>query len=127
MTTKKRIIKSSDIEGGTVYGKAYKLVRETNENPEFTEEKPYTYLGNIKSDTLVHGWHFVFNNKFYVATYNQFHGCSSRVSMYESDKKANFDCVKPIVEFNMYCDIETVVDMFCQKVLQEELAPNEVE
>jgi hypothetical protein len=93
----------------------------------FAEEKPYTYLGNIKSDTLVHGWHFVFNDKFYVATYNQFHGCSSRVSVYNSDKKANFDCVKPIEEYVMYCDIETVADIFCAKVLREEVAPSAIE
>jgi hypothetical protein len=122
-----KIIKSTDVEGGTVYGRYYKMVKESNMNPIFTEEKPYTYLGNIKSDTLVHGWHFVFNDKFYVATYNQFHGCSSRVSVYNSDKKANFDCVKPIEEYVMYCDIETVADIFCAKVLREEVAPSAIE
>jgi hypothetical protein len=122
-----KIIKSTDVEGGTVYGRYYKMVKESNMNPIFAEEKPYTYLGNIKSDTLVHGWHFVFNDKFYVATYNQFHGCSSRVSVYNSDKKANFDCVKPIEEYVMYCDIETVADIFCAKVLREEVAPSAIE
>lgn len=112
-----KIIKSSDVKGGCIIGRWYDKVRHQNDNPEFSEDnpKPYTYIGPIKTTTAVHGWHFVFGDKFYVATYANIHNYSSRVLIYESDKNANFDCMEEIDEYRMYCDIETVVDMFCEK------------
>jgi hypothetical protein len=115
--SEKRIITSKDVPGGTVYGRNYDKIRQRNENPDLGEDKPYTYLGNIKTDTKVHGWHFVFENKFYVATYHYVHGCTSQIAIWESDKKAKFDIPNPLKKYLLYCDIETVVDMFCAEEL----------
>lgn len=117
--TEQRIITSKDVKGGTVYGRQYDKVRERNENPVLSEDKPYTYLGNIKSDTKVHGWHFVFGNKFYAATYHTEFGCTSAISIFDADKKGKFDCTKSIKTYMLYCDIETVVDMFCAEELNK--------
>jgi len=40
---------SRDVPGGTVYGHLYDEVRERNDNPNFVEEKPYTFIKNIKT------------------------------------------------------------------------------
>jgi len=109
----KRFITSRDVPGGTVYGHLYDEIRERNDNPNFVEEKPYTFIKNIKTSTKVHGWLFVFANKFFVATYHTYHNYTSCVSIYDSNKKGDFNCVKPIDWFPYYCDIETAVDKFC--------------
>lgn len=114
-----RIITSRDVKGGTVYGESYKKIRHQNDNPVFTTEKSYTFIKLIKTTTEVHGWLFVFNDKFYIATYNVYNNCTSQISIYDANKHADFDCQKPIENYNLYCDIETVVDMFCAKKLSE--------
>lgn len=116
----KKIITSKDVPGGAVYGKWYDTLRKQNDNPIFLEEcpKPYTYLGPVKTNTAVHGWHFIFDDMFFVATYNM-DKYTSNVSIYESTKNAEFDCINPIKNFNLYCDIETVVDLFCENRVLE--------
>ena len=127
MTTE-RIIKSTDLVGGTLYGATLEKVRHRNENPEFTEEKPYTYIANIKTSTQVHGWIFVYDNKFFAAAYTPLHGYTSRVTIYNAKKNGNYDCVDDeIVSYNLYCDIEAAVDKFCKEYIHEEVAPAAIE
>lgn len=120
-----RIITSKDAPRGIVYGTILEKVRQRNENPVFDEEKPYAFINTVKTSTQVHGWLFVYANRFFVATYHTYFGATSCVSIYESNKKGDFNCTDPIDSYPLYCDIETVVDLFCEKnkhLLEEEIA-----
>lgn len=110
-----KIIKSSEIPGGCCIGSWYDKIKKQNENVREdidTCGKKYKYLGPVKSTTKVFGWRVTDGERFFCANHCHYHGCSSIIYVYQTNKNGEFDCIKPIAEYPNYTDIETVLDLF---------------
>ena len=111
-----KIIKTNEIPGGCCDGAWYDRVKKQNME-EIREDilkcgKKYAYIGPIKSTTKVYGWRVTDGERFFAATFSYTHGVSVVINVYQTNKKGEFDCSKPLGEYFNYCDIETVLDKF---------------
>ena len=111
-----KIIKTSQIPGGCCDGVWYDRVKKQNME-DIREDilkcgKKYTYIGPVKSNTKVYGWRVTDGERFFAATFSYIHGVSVVISVFQTNKKGEYDVSKLLGEWNNYCDIETVLDKF---------------
>jgi hypothetical protein len=111
MYWKTRIIRSSELEKGYMNEWQRAFMKHFNENPTFdNEDKPYTFIKAVKTNTDVHGWIFEAFDKIYVATQKLMWRGPETVHIYESSVKGNFSIGSHIATIERICDIETAVD-----------------
>jgi hypothetical protein len=117
-----RIIKSNEVPGGYLQGNFKKLVANQNLNPTFDpKEKSWKLKKVLKTDTGVVPWLIEYDSKFYVAKQYFRHRMGETVSVFESNTKGKIDTTKPVYDATGYVDIETVVDLFVEKLSEEKL------
>lgn len=109
----KKYIKASDIKNGCCDGEVFTEVKLQNlEAAENLEGKTYKYLGLVKSNTTLYGWRVTDGERYFAIVYTHYNGVSSIVYVYQTNKKGEYDIVKPIKEYPNYVDIETCADDF---------------
>lgn len=119
----KRYIKSNEIPGGCCDGYYFDVVKE--QNMDVREDinkcgKKYKFLGFVKSTTSVYGWRVTDGERYFACSYMHEHGVSSLVAVYQTNKKGEYDCMRPIKEYPNFCDIETCLDDFFETYVPSE-------
>lgn len=115
-----RIIKSNQLPAGYLFTNQKNVVNNLNLNPTFDpKDKNWKLKKVLKTTTAVIPWLIEVNGEYFVAKQFFRQRADETVAIYSSTQKGKIENIKPVFEMEGYVDIETVVDIFAEKINKE--------
>ena len=113
-----RNIKATELKGGVGWDWEWKRTWSRNMNPIFDKDSKYWDLIKVlKSTTKVVHWLIKMHHNYYVVSQHKLFQIGEVCSIFEANKKGQYDSLNPIVIYNRYLDLESACDRFAQEYM----------